>query len=210
MPELNLVEFDYIAGAAVHYARYPVAHYGTIGVGPRKVRLNKEFKDKLEICLKDLWKVCEKKFGCTPLILVTSGCYVEKAGRHAQGTAIDIDSIWWASGKNIITRDAEKDPGYYLGAEAVLRKHFDLVLNHWYNRAHKDHWHVDNKILRGDEMTRSKSLFLQAALVYIFGKSSIDIDGCVGPKTLKVLKGIGYSIDTQWDKFLDMVIKTVF
>ena len=210
MPELNLVEFDHIAGAAVHYARYPVAHYGTTGVGPRIVRLNREFRDKLDICFQDLWKIGSKKLGSTQSIIVTSGCYVEKAGRHAQGTAIDIDSIWWKNGNNIITRDAEKDPVRYLGVEAVLRKHFDLILNHWYNRAHKDHWHIDNKLLKSGEIPRSRALFVQAALVYILGKKSIDIDGCIGPKTLKALKDLGYSIDTQWVRFLDAVIKAVF
>lgn len=182
---MKLVTFSSIAGVPIYYARSPVAKYGTKGKGPRTVRLEQKFHDQLEACLGDLWATCP--WG-KPEALVSGGCYVEKAGKHGEGRAIDIDAIWWLGAKRypLVTRDVIKNgyPVLYLGVEAILRKHLGMVLDYWYNYAHEDHWHCDNGTPIGFRPgARNQALFIQAALTYVYGIDVGSIDGVVGPKT---------------------------
>lgn len=218
---MNLVAFKAIAGVPIHYARAPVAPYGTIG-RPRTVRLDAVFKDQLETCLAQLWSVCP--YGA-PAALVSGGCYVKKAGRHGEGVAIDIDAIWWASTgdladgepKPLITKNAPNDAVRYLGVEAVLRKHFGTVLNYWFGHGHEDHWHVDSGQPQGwtgkPPTVHAETLFLQAALKHVHlctnrDGSELEIDGKLGAETLAALS-YAFAFDVRkevvnnyWDEFL--------
>lgn len=189
---LKLITFDHIADVPVHYSRFTRSMYGTRGRGPRKVRLAEYFHTTLTTCLHDLWD-----FTGVPAVFVTGGCYVQKAGKHGEGRAIDIDSIHWdveveddfdgtrhlVGGRDFVTLDYPNCQRFYLAIEAVLRLHFGTVLNYEYNRAHQDHWHVDDGSPVGFfPASRARVLFLQAALTYVFGHPT-KIDGYWGKET---------------------------
>lgn len=183
---MNLVALHRIAGAAVHYARQPVAPYGSQGL-PRTVRLDRAFRDTLEAALEDLWRVC--RMGRADVV-VSGGCYVEKAGRHGEGVAVDIDAIWWKGRPPLIARNAPKDAARYLGVEAVLRRHIGTVLDYWYNGAHEDHWHCDAGSAPGwREGSRARVVFMQAALSLVHGQDigPAGIDGILGRSTRAAL-----------------------
>lgn len=195
---LNLVQFNNIDGVPIHYARAPVANYGTKGKGPRNVRLDKTFFNQLQKCLAEIWGL--SPWGA-PEVLVSGGCYVEKAGTHGLGRAIDIDAIWWKGKPGMITKKAPDDALRYLAVESILHKHFGIVLDFWYNGAHEDHWHVDNGREKGyRSSSRAQALFIQAALTYVYELDIGDIDGVVGKKTTAALKKVRSL--AEWDLFL--------
>jgi hypothetical protein len=182
-----------------------------MGKGPRTVRLEVEFHKQLEDCLRQLWN-CHP-WG-KPAALVSGGCYVAKAGRHGEGRAIDIDALWWQGAsprRPLVTLQAPQEPVLYLGVEAVLRQHFGTVLNYWFGHGHEDHWHVDNGqpiAWTGKPPTvHCQTLFLQAALHYVWQVPNIAIDGRLGPKTRNALKKLGYTLSgstatAEWSQFL--------
>lgn len=211
---LDLVTFDHLAGVPIHYAREPVAPYGTIGKGPRTCRLDRVFFAQLELCLSMLWT--KHPWG-KPEVLVSGGCYVEKAGRHGEGRAIDIDALWWKN-NHLVTRDAESYPAHYLGIEAILRQHFGTVLDFWFAHGHEDHFHVDNGQPQGwtgrPPTVHAETLFMQAALTHVHGVK-VDIDGFFGDETRNALHEVEESAFTNclkknWDIFLEMTIKEAF
>lgn len=207
---MNLVAFDNLDGVPIFYARQPVAHYGTKGKGPRTVRLDANFKKQLEVCLMHLWSACPLG---KPTELVSGGCYVEKAGRHGEGRAIDIDAIWW-NDKSLITKKAEAQPMLYLGVESVLRLHLGMVLDFWYNQAHEDHWHCDNGTPLGWRKSRNQVLFVQAALKFVHEQSigSADIDGIMGKDTMTAFANVmpDNDIKKSWDSFLKQTASVAF
>lgn len=222
---IDLIKFDNIDGVQINYARSPVAHYGTRGKGPRNVRLERNFHLELAACLTDLWIQCP--YGKAE-VLVSGGCYVEKAGRHGQGRAIDIDAIWWPSTGNLtdglirpkplITLNAPDDAIRYLAVEAVLRKHFGTVLDFWFGHGHEDHFHVDNGQPQGwtgrPPTLHAETLFLQAALAFVHGQK-VDIDGVLGTETrsaLSAVQGAAYceDIGKTWNSFLDLTASSAF
>lgn len=205
---MNLITFDNIDGVSIHYARQPVAPYGTTGKGPRKVRLESGFLGILRACLTELW--ARNPWGKAE-ILVSGGCYVEKAGRHGEGRAIDIDALWWPGGKHLVTRDAISYPIHYLAVEAILRKHIGMVLDFWYNQAHEDHFHCDDGTLVGFRPhSRSQTVFIQAALKHVYGQQ-IETDGVMGNETKNAMIKAGvYTVLTQWRSFLDQIATDAF
>lgn len=219
---MGLITFNNIDGVPIHYARLPVAKYGTLGVGPRTVRLEEDFHLELAACLTDLWVTCP--WG-KPDALVSGGCYVEKAGRHGEGRAIDIDAIWWDEYR-VITRDALQVPVAYLGIESVLRRHFGTVLDFWFGHGHEDHFHVDNGQPQGwtgrAPTVHAETLYLQAALRYVHGckardGSDLDIDGILGPDTYEALSSVTQivmhnpkDIGEVWNNFLQHTADLAF
>jgi len=211
---MNLVAFDKLDGVPIYYARQPVAAYGAKGKGPRTVRLDADFKKQLEVCLMHLWSKCPLG---KPTELVSGGCYVEKAGRHGEGRAIDIDAIWWGD-KSLITKKAEQQPVLYLGIESVLRLHIGMVLDFWYNQAHEDHWHCDNGTSLGWRGSRNQVLFTQAALSLVHGQNigSSGIDGVMGKDTRQALAsalgvdGIIGDLGKVWSQFLELTATKAF
>jgi len=214
-PELDLVRFSEIAGAPIHYARAPVSVYGSIGV-PRTPRLDREFLAKLDVCFEELWSVAPAGRGRA---IVSGGCYVEKAGMHGAGRAIDIDAIWWPEETReppVVTLNYPRDRKRYLAVEAVLRKHLGIVLDYHYNKKHWDHFHCDDSQPVGFFPTASRVVFVQAALIHVFG---VDVahDGVWGAETEAAVELItsqlainSISLTAGWLCFLDAVALTGF
>ena len=188
----DLVTFRELAGAAIHYARAPVAEYGTRGKGPRAQRLKLAFLTALEDAMSELWYL--HPWGRAEVV-VSAGAYVAKAGRHGLGRAYDIDALWWPVGvegptgaqrevvRRLVTLDAPRQWAHYLAVECVLRRHFGTVLGYAYNRAHRDHWHVDDGSPVGwYPRSKSRCLAVQGCLAHIWGEP-VAIDGVWGPRT---------------------------
>jgi len=158
-------KFTSLTGVPVQYARLPLAPYGTRGV-KATWRATPEFQAKIEAAFNELWTVCP--LGEAELI-VSAGFWVEKPGMHGLGRATDLDSIWWKD-RTFVTK-AEWETGgktFYLAVEAILHKHFGVVLNYSYNIAHHDHFHIDDTDPPGFARTaRSECNFAQAALNYV-------------------------------------------
>lgn len=173
--------FTLLAGVPVHYDRFldPEFGYGTRG-RPRRFRAEADFEQKLQDCFEELWKVC-------PLgkaeVITTAGAFVDKPGAHGKGRAFDLDGIFWENRTFVTLHHYVQDARFYLGIESVLRKHFGIVLNYEYNEAHRDHFHIDDISPVGFfPGHRSRVLYLQMALTYLFGRQ-VAIDGLVGPET---------------------------
>ncbi|WP_020588532.1 extensin family protein [Desulfobacter curvatus] len=204
-----------IAGVPVHYDRYnnPRYCYGTRGK-PYKFYMTQGFETKLNESFEDLWEICS--LGKAEVI-ASAGAYVDKPGMHAKGRAIDIDALFW-SDYALITNNYLVQTSFYLGVEAILRKHFGTVLNYLYNAAHKDHFHVDDGTEVGYSNTsKSKTFFLQAALVNLF-EQPISVDGKWGDETSGavsvVFKGLGIQRDifdkNAWLDFLTQAANKAF
>ncbi len=177
--------FTKLGGVPVHYDRFsdPRYAYGTRGK-PHTFYCLTEFETKLDGCLNELWRVC-------PLgqaeIITSAGAYVNKSGAHGCGRGFDLDAVFWAD-KNFVTLHYPQDKRFYLGVEAVLRKHFGTVLNHEYNAAHRDHFHIDDLSEVGFRTgSKSRVLFLQMAISHVFGKP-IAVDGGFGDETSDAAK----------------------
>ncbi|MFN9648445.1 MAG: extensin family protein, partial [Pseudanabaena sp.] len=188
---MALKTFNSLSGVPTHYDRFeapPAITYGTRG------KLNKfsaedNFVDKLDECFQELWNLC-------PLgraeVITSAGAFVNRprdpSDRHSEARAFDLDGIFWA-GRNFVTLyDGYQggDRKFYFGVNAVLCKHFGVVLNYLFNADHRDHFHLDDSRNVGfDPSASSKVLFLQGALVHVMGLSigSSGIDGDFGPDT---------------------------
>ena len=131
--------FKTLGGVPVHYARPPVAQYGSRGK-PHTFYCEAGFQKQLDSMFDELWLKCP--FGKAEVI-TSAGAFVEKPGQHGKGRALDIDGIFWAE-RDFVTLRYPKDTKFYLGVEAILKKHFGTVLDYNYNKDHHDHFHVDN------------------------------------------------------------------
>src|ERR1700686_1717904 len=173
-----MTSFSSLAGVPVNYAREPVAPYGTRG-RPHTFNCTPGFLLKLEVCFDELFRV-------SPLgqaeIITSAGTLVDKPGFHGLGRAFDLDALFWP-GRDFITLRFPTDEKFYLGVEAVLRKHFGTVLNYLYNADHHGHLHADDGTEVGFvRSSKSRVLFVQAALTHVLGVP-VGIDGAYGPET---------------------------
>ncbi len=205
--------FTELGGVSVHYARPPIAPYGSRGK-PYNFHVTPEFEEKLVACFEELWEACP--FGRAEVV-TSAGAYVDKPGYHGQGRAVDIDAIFWVQ-HDFVTLNYNADGVLYLGIEAVVRKHFGTVLNYLYNASHRDHLHVDD----GTEVdfhtsSRSRVLFLQAALTHVF-ELPVMIDGIYGNQTAgavaEALRRVGSTGNIEnrqtWKKLLSGIAETAF
>jgi hypothetical protein len=199
--------FNTINTVPTHYARQPVAAYGTIGV-QRTFHCTNAFYNKLETCFTELFRVC---LDGRARAIVSAGAYVNKSGYHGMGRAFDLDAIFW-SGRTFITNQFATYPSFYLGVEAVLRKHFGTVLAYNYNRAHRDHFHIDDGGGVGFRRVRSVTLFAQGVCYYMLGmRFRGNVDGDYGSATRTALDsacaelGVPTPLTTlsNWNQFLD-------
>lgn len=189
----GLISVSHLAGAAIHYARQPVASYGTRGK-PRRNSMLPAFRDKLEACLEDLWRCCPLG---SASVFVSAGAYVDKPGQHGRGNAIDLDALWWPRGESLITNQYKTDAMRYLGTEALLRMHFGTVIDGFCNRAHADHWHIDAGGPVGfSPGSKSEVAFVQAACLHVHGVDPGPLDREWGPLTRSAV---------AWVLKLDMV-----
>lgn len=206
--------FEKLAGVPVRYGRKPLASYGSKGV-PYKFHCEKDFQEMLEAAFAELFDIAGLE---GPEVIVSAGTFVlNKPGYHGKGRAFDIDSIFWKN-RVLITKNYPSEKRFYLGVEAVLRKHFGTVLNFLYNKAHEDHFHIDDGTPVGfNPSSRSRVLFVQAALAHVHA-INVGIDGVFGPQTegaiKQVLKNVGLTgkITSKqvWLDFLSHTAKTSF
>lgn len=173
-------EWRDVAGVPVHYDRGSPAEYGTRG-RPAVFRTTPAFHNRLTRCFTEVWEV----FGRAEVI-TSAGAWVPRPGKHGQGRAFDLDAVFWAGGRELVTlRDGwqARDRQLYLGVEALLRRHFGIVLDYNYNAAHRDHFHLDDGApIQFRTGSRSTVLFVQAALVELWD-ARLDVDGLWGPLT---------------------------
>lgn len=203
---------DKINGSALHYARTTQHPYGTRGV-KTKFLLETKFLKELEEGFKETFKYCPLG---KPEVITTAGAFVNKPGSHGRGTAFDFDGAFWPD-YTLMTTSFPTDFELYLGIESFLRRHFGIVLNYKYNRAHEDHWHIDNSVsVNFSTRSRSKVLYLQMTLSYIYNLEVV-VDGLWGPQTraahkkiaakLKIAPGTGKA---SWLKYLKVTGKICF
>jgi len=208
-----MTSFTSLAGVPVNYAREPVAPYGTRGKA-HTFNCTPGFRQKLEACFAELFSV-------SPLgraeVITSAGTLVAKPGFHGLGRAFDLDALFYP-GRDFVTLRYPTDQKFYLGVDAILRKHFGTVLNFLYNSDHHDHLHVDD----GSEVgfvksSKSRVFFVQAALTHALNVP-VDIDGAFGPQTAGGLGtaferlGITGDIGTRevWLEFLSRVAAEAF
>lgn len=205
--------FTELSGVPVHYARPPLAPYATRGK-PYRFHVIESFEQELEAFFGELWEVCP--LGQAEMI-TSAGAYVNKSGYHGRGRGFDIDAIFWPE-RDFVTLDYPSDPVFYLGVEAILRKHFGTVLGFIYNRAHQDHFHIDNGTsVKFTTSSTSRVLFVQAALTHVLD-ISVSIDGQYGSQTSaaikKALKNMGSTGElgnkSTWKKFLNHIAERAF
>nr|WP_321224416.1 hypothetical protein [uncultured Psychroserpens sp.] len=166
-----------INGINLHYARTTSHPYGTIGVH-RVFEIDDQFLITLKAALKEVFDHCPLG---APKVITTAGIKVIKPGQHRHGKAFDLDAIFWDN-HSLITNNFIHQKVLYLGIESFLRKHFGIVLNHFYPN-HADHWHVDTSVpVDYDTNAKSETLYVQLVLQYVYGKSLI-IDGVWGKQT---------------------------
>jgi hypothetical protein len=129
----------------------------------------------------------------------------EVINRHAEGRALDIGGVWLSRLKGVTAWGYSKDREQAIGLEASLRLFFGTVLGPTANKAHAHHWHVDigrpveltaGEIEESRRWRKVEVVFIQDALVTLFGHRGLAIDGYYGPKTRaaasSVLAEVGY------------------
>lgn len=187
---------------------------------PVVLAMTQGFEDQLDRCFNELWNISPNG---KPDKIFTAGAWTNKPGMHGEGRAFDLDGFEWSNRKFIVLEDGRKngDRKFYFGIEAILRKHFGIVLDYLYNSDHHDHFHIDDGVsIDFDTSARSKILFLQGALVFVFGLSvgATGIDGQWGDNTKNALNqalsklGIAGSIFNRntWLDFLTQTAKEAF
>ncbi len=206
--------FSSLAGIPIHYAREPIAPYGSKGV--QMIFFCKQtFFEKLEQFVQDLIDLCPLG---PPEVIVTAGVYVDKPNsKHQLGRAFDLDSIFW-SDRSFITKNYPADKAFYLGIEAILRKHFGTVLQYPYDRRHEDHFHFDDGTNPDFNTSwQSYTYFAQTSLNVLFDANLVE-DGIWGPETSQAVTntfnnlGINTPITTKvnWIAYLEACIPLAF
>ncbi len=117
---------------------------------PASFRSTFGFYATCETWVRDSLRPLSASQGYPGLSFITSaGAYVNKAGQHGAGTAVDIDEIGWSDGRisRMIGQDWRSGDSAtrkrYYAVGATMRIHFHWVLDHTYNTAHHDHFHGD-------------------------------------------------------------------
>jgi hypothetical protein len=198
--------FNSLDGVPLRYDRSTSTSYGTVGI-PYNPYSRKSFIDKLEACFKELFQVCPLG---KPNHILSGGAWTQKPGMHGQGRAFDLDGLLWDDYR-FVTVEYPSQKKFYLAVDAVLRKHFGIVLNYKYNRAHEDHFHIDDSVTTSfSKHSKSKVLALQMGLTHVHGNEVI-IDGIWGSQTLNAVNDVLDDLDIQqpitqkagWFKYLD-------
>ncbi len=177
--------FNTLDGVPLRYDRKTSTSYGTIGV-PYKPYSEESFIQELEACFKELFQVCPLG---KPNYILTAGAWTPKPGMHKKGRAIDLDGLLWDDYR-FITLEYPGQKKFYLAVDAILRKHFGIVLNFRYDRPHEDHFHIDNSVNTSfDRNSRSKVIALQMGLTHVHDTPVI-IDGIWGDQTSKAINDV--------------------
>ena len=196
----------------LHFARLTNHPYGTRGI-QRDFNVEPGFLTRLKVAFAELFDQCPLG---VPDVITTAGIYVNKFGQHGKGKAFDLDAIFWQD-ESLVTLNFTHQKMLYLGIESFLRKHFGLVLNHFYPD-HKDHWHIDISVpVDYNTDSQSETLYVQLVLKHIYDKEVL-VDGLWGRQTRGFVNdvferlGINTPITTKVNylKFLDITGKIAF
>lgn len=182
---LALKTFSRIDGTPVYYWR---SNRGNTAL--RNWQCTQAFYDRLVVWIRDLRDLSGDAGSGNVSFLVSAGFYVNKAGQHGKGTAMDLDLVRWAGGRQSSPLDRHHAASNrtlrrrYLAVDAVCRRRFRYVLDGWYNSAHADHIHADFGGLPTvcDKGSRSDTVFVQA-MCNNFMRSGLAVDGAWGPLT---------------------------
>lgn len=189
---MALITWGSVAGVPVHYARNLNPSLRNPGRHITRWRSTPEFKQKLDAMFEELWSVC-------PLgradVIVTAGAFVDrnvagsgKKSAHASGRAFDVDGIVWhptetRPGHELYAIDFASQPSFYWGVSGIFNRHLRHVLHAAYNRAHHDHYHVeDTRAPTFSAGSRSLVAHLQHALTHVHQRP-VALDGSFGQKT---------------------------
>lgn len=205
-------KIEKVGGASLSYARAPIAPYGTRGK-TRPFWCEQGFVKIVDDAFSDLWQVC-------PLgqaeVVASAGFFVDKAGEHATGRAMDVDAIFW-SGRDFVTNNFATDAPLYFAVEAVLRRHFGVVLDFTYNAAHHDHFHVDCSAPVGFRKVGSIAGFLKASARRMLGTQinenpSWDADADKAAAAIKAFCNFSgdWNNVNEWRAFLEGYAKLLF
>ncbi|TDV57560.1 extensin family protein [Actinophytocola oryzae] len=178
-----MITFSNIDGTPVYYWR---STYGD--TSSRNWQVTQAFYDRMVLWIRDL-RSLSSAYG-TITYLVSAGFYVNKAGQHGAGTAMDLDHVRWSSGTTISPIDRAHASGTqqirrrYLAVDATCRRRFRYVLDGWYNSEHADHIHSDFEDLppRCVKGSVSDTVFVQS-MCNNFLNSGLAVDGDWGPLT---------------------------
>lgn len=210
---MDLERFAKLAGVPLHYDRFTRDQYGTEGT-PFEPWIETGFAKELDACFKELGRKFKPRLGDLQIV-VSGGVGREGTGSsmHHQNKAFDLDGLVFQDA-HLISTDFPSEPHLYLAVEAVLRKHFGVVLAYDYNKAHEDHFHIDNSRSPGFRRdTRSHSIFVQNLLTFVYDLPVIR-DGVWGDETddahrrLRKRLGLeGFSKKENWLKFCDLSVE---
>ncbi len=201
-----------INGIPLHYARLTNHPYGTRGQ-QRNFSVDETFFATIEKAFKEVFEKCPLG---TPEIITTAGIFVDKPGQHGHGRAFDLDAIFW-NDESLVTLNFTHQKELYLGIESFLRKHFGLVLNHFYPN-HEDHWHLDTNVpVDFNESSQSETFYVQMVLKYLYGEEIL-VDGLWGPQTKRMVKTVFEKLQiptpittkNNYLEFLDLTGKIAF
>lgn len=182
MAPLDLIDFSTLQGVPVYYG---------LQTSPRTWYCTSAFNSRLQTWMGTLasWSGAAG-YGAVSS-MGSAGFYVDKAGQHGAGTAMDVSIVRWTGGQvsDMVNGDhasaTRTRRRRYFAVEATLRQHFRFVLDGNYNAAHANHFHADvggmpeRRLLQG---SRSDVVYLQAVANDFLG-AGIAVDGIWGPQT---------------------------
>lgn len=199
----SLVSFSSLNGTPVYYG---------LETSARTWYATSAFKDACDQWMATL-KLWSQNAGYGAVSNVGSaGFYVDKAGQHGAGTAMDLSVVRWSTGQvsSMLAGDHDSSDAAtrrrYYGVAASLRVHFRYVLDGYYDAAHRNHFHADfaglpyRRLLRS---SRADTVFCQA-VCNTFMSSGLAIDGVWGSRTTSAVatlaSRLGVSGDLQTDQ----------
>lgn len=214
-----MISFSKIDGTPVYYWRS--SHGNTT---PRTWNCEQAFYDRLVLWIRDLRSLSSGYGSVT--YLVSAGFYVNKAGQHGAGTAMDVDHVRWSNGTTSSPIDRAHASGTqatrrrYLALDAVCRRRFRFVLDGWYNAEHADHIHADFGGLPTvcQKGSASDCKFVQA-MCNNFMSSGLSVDGDWGPLTQSAfntaksrlgITGDPHSSSSVWTSMMSAVARRGF
>lgn len=196
---LAMMTFQKIDGTPVYYWR---SNRGNTTA--RNWQATDAFYSALVAWIRDL-RSLSSSYGSISYV-VSAGFYVDKAGQHGAGTAMDLDHVRWSNGNVTSPLDQHHASGTaalrkrYLATEAVCRRRFRYVLDGWYNADHRDHIHADFggmpvRVLKDSE---ADTKFVQGTCNNFRG-SGLVIDGIWGPNTQSAFNGLKSALGVTGD-----------
>lgn len=211
----NLEAFDNLGGIPCYYARKNAAYADpSLCAKSRRRKIEPAFRRQLTAAILEIAALMRPQLGVLEAI-TSGGAYVEKPGFHRLGRAFDLGGLVWNDGVYTCLAAADvmdgigddsprrelRDLFVYLAAESVLRKWFGTVIGIHYDKAHRNHLHIDNgtpvEYRKSGKGSGTRVRYLQVTLTHVWQANCGAPDGEEGPKTRaamgQVLREFGIS-----------------